>query len=94
MMIENISSMSTFQPVDVKAEKKTEAEDVRTIEGSEESHDAKLDINRENVTKNQTEHPQIKEPNILAYDAKGNALDDPHSDPQPHADGEIMDLIA
>ena len=94
MMIENISSMSTFQPVDVKAEMKSEAEDVRTIEGSEESHDTKLDINRENVAKNQTEQLPTKEPKLLAYDARGNALDDPYSDPQPPADGEIMDLIA
>ena len=94
MMIENISNMSTFQPVDVKAEMKSETEDVRTIEGSEGGNEAKLDINRENVTKNQTEQHPLKEPNILAYDAKGNALDDPHSDPQPPADGEILDLIA
>ena len=93
MMIENISSMSTFQPIDVKVERKTEAEDVRTIEGSEEGHDVTLDINREKVAENQTEQNPREEPNLVAYDAKGNPLDDSYSDRRP-ADGGIMDLVA
>ena len=90
MMIENISNMSMYQTIDVKAEKKPETEDVRSIEGSEAGQDVKLDINKEKVAKNQTEQNPREEPNLVAYDSKGNALDDP----QPPADGGIMDLVA
>ncbi|MFH1491199.1 MAG: hypothetical protein ABII06_20010 [Pseudomonadota bacterium] len=92
MMIENLSSMPSFQSQDYRTEKKTELE-VRAIEESGESHDTALDIDRRGAAGNPSARAQGDEPEALTYNEKGLVNQNPALDPESPEGQSSIDLF-
>ena len=72
MIIDSFSSMPYSQTVDIKLEKKSEAEEPRAIEDSGESENSRLDIDRQNVAKKTDDFTKDRDNEPDTYNAKGD----------------------
>lgn len=74
--------------------KAPEPEPSRPVQGTTESLDSGLDVNRDRNANDRKVDDQGREadPDAKTYDARGNARERP-SDPPPQTDGETVDLF-